>query len=154
MSVVLDCESRRSWALRTPAFARPRNGRCSPAQRTVPFELCRHCDEGSITESGIVVPRASSQEFLHVLGEDVDLDVDTIARLNDAQSRDGQGMRNQHDRERVGPDVNHGEADSIDGDRPFGDQKRCPGGLDPEGEELPFPLLSPLAEDGGCVDMP
>ena len=88
-----------------------------------------------------------------MLGEDVDLDIDAIAGPDDAQRRDGQRVGNEHDRERVGPDVDQGEADAVDGDRSFGDQERRPGSARSEGEEFPLALRAAVAEDGGGVDV-
>ena len=45
-----------------------------------------------------------------------DLDIDAIARLNDAEGRHSQRMRDEHDRKRVGPDIDQGQAHSINGD--------------------------------------
>ena len=88
-----------------------------------------------------------------MLGEDIDLDVDAIPGPGDAQGRHGQRVGNEHDREGVGPDVDQGEADAVDGDRSFGYEQGGPGRLDAEGEEFPLSLLPAVAEDGGRVDM-
>ena len=71
-----------------------------------------------------------------------------------SQSRHGQRVGNQHDRKRIGPDVDQRQADAVDGDRALGDQERGPGRIDVEGEEFPLPLGPAVAESGGGVDVP
>src|SRR5215212_5235882 len=89
-----------------------------------------------------------------MLGQDVGLDVDSVAGPAHPQRGDGQGVGDQHDREAVVLDLDQGQADAVDGDRALGDHQYRPGRVDGEAEELPFPLGAASAEDGGRVDVP
>ena len=88
-----------------------------------------------------------------MFGEDVDFDIYAIARSVAAQGRHRQCVGNEHDRKGIGPDVDERQADAIDGDRAFGNEERGPGGIDLEGEEFPFPVVTAFAERGGGVDV-
>ena len=95
-----------------------------------------------------------AQQLVHMLGEDVDLDVNPITGLG-CMPRVviGQRMGNEHDREGIGPDVDQCQANAVDGDRSLGYEQGGPGRIDFECEEFPLALLSSVAERGGRVDM-
>ncbi len=92
--------------------------------------------------------------FGDVLGQHVGLDVHPVAGPERPERGDGQGVRDEHDREAVGRDVDQGQAHAVDGDRALRDHQRGPGRVDREGEELPLALGPALAEVGRGVDVP
>ena len=94
-----------------------------------------------------------TQQLLNMLCEDVDFDVNTITRSDDAQSRHRQRMGNEHDREGIGPDVDQRQANAVDGDGTLGYEQGGPGRIDFECKEFPLSLLASVAERGGRIDM-
>src|SRR4051795_13481479 len=56
-------------------------------------------------------------QFLHVLGQDVDLEIDGSPLPRRAERRALEGLRDQRDREPVVADLRDGQRDPVDGDR-------------------------------------
>src|SRR5690349_13059294 len=88
-----------------------------------------------------------------MLGEDIGLDIDAVAGLDQAQGGHGEGVGDEHDGEPLGLNVDQGEADAVDGDRSLGDEEWGPTRVEVEGEEVPLPFRAALAERGGRVDV-
>src|SRR5699024_5765168 len=57
------------------------------------------------------IHRTVGQQFLHVLGDDVGLQVDLVTGPPAAERRAGERLRDQAHREPVRPGTHHGEAD-------------------------------------------
>src|SRR5271165_5411475 len=85
----------------------------------IPRSLNRPRRYDWVCRIGVMGPKTwlLAQKFLDMLGEDVDLNVDSVAGSGDSQSRHGQRVGNQHDGECIGPDVDQRKADPVDGDR-------------------------------------
>src|SRR5947208_2945876 len=92
-------------------------------------------------------------EFIHVLGQHVNLQVDRGSRRDGPQRRALQRLGDQRDREPVLADVRHGERDAVDGDRALlhhvAQQRRV--GVD--GHHPRESLLADLADDPEAVDV-
>ncbi len=88
-----------------------------------------------------------------MLGQDVGLDVDPVARCEQPERGDGERVRYEHDREPVGQDVDKGEAHTVHGDRSLGDEQPDPLRVQSERQKLPLALRPPLTEYGRGVDM-
>ena len=67
----------------------------------------------------VISPKSypASMQALDVLGEHVDLEVDLVARLERAERRHFERVRDQRDLERVVVERGDGERDAVDGDR-------------------------------------
>src|SRR3954447_14115691 len=92
-------------------------------------------------------------QFLHVLGQDVDLEIDGSPLPRRAERRALEGLRDQRDREPVVADLRDGQRDPVDGDRALlhdvAQQRRLGVDRDDAGEAL----LAGVAHDSEPVDV-
>src|SRR3954454_13089900 len=95
----------------------------------------------------------ATDEFLHVLGEHVDLQVDRGARRGFAEGRALQRLGYQRDREPVLADVRDGERHAVDRDRALLHHVAQQPGLGVDDDDPGEPLLPGLADDPEAVDV-
>src|SRR4051794_30772551 len=92
-------------------------------------------------------------QFLHVLGQDVDLEIDGSPLPRRAERRALEGLRDQRDREPVVADLRDGQRDPVDGDRALlhhvAQQRR----LRVDGHDPREALVADLAHDAEAVDV-
>src|SRR4051794_5124367 len=95
----------------------------------------------------------AGNELLHVLGEDVDLEIDGSPLPSGAERRALEGLRDQRDREPVVADLRDGQRDPVDGDRALlhdvAQQRRL--GID--GHDAREALVADVAHDAEAVDV-
>src|SRR5215204_4584356 len=112
-----------NWAamVRSPSFSRSAASTTTtnlPA-RTSSIASSIAESAGSVVAIGAIVSglAPSTCQLLDVLGEDVDLEVDLVARLERAQGGDLERVRDQGDRKGLVVDRGDRERDAVDGDR-------------------------------------
>src|SRR5918995_257921 len=112
-----------NWAaiVRSPSFSRSAASTTTtnlPA-RTSSIASSIAESAGSVVAIGAIVSglACTAGQALDVLGEDVDLEVDRVARPDGAKGGDLQRVLDQRDREGLVVDRRDGERDAVDGDR-------------------------------------
>src|SRR4051812_15274418 len=97
--------------------------------------------------------RLVGNELLHVLGEDIDLEIDGSPLRRAAQRRALERLRDQRDREPVVADLGHGQRHAVDGDRPLLHDVAQQAGLGVDADDPREALLAHLAHDAETVDV-
>src|SRR3954452_17786605 len=132
---------------RSPSFSRS-----SSSTTTTILPAAMSSSAASMVENSISA--RVGNELLHILGEDVNLEVDLAAGLGLPQRRPLQRLRDQRDGEPVVADLAHGQRDTVDGDRALlhhiAQQRR----VGVEGHHPRKSLLAGLADEAHPVHMP
>src|SRR5436190_20017013 len=138
-----------NWAAmtRSPSFSRS-----SSSTTTTILPAAMSSRASSMVANGISV-RLMDNELLHVLGEDINLEIDGSPLPCTTQRRALQRLRDQRDREPVVADLRHGQRDAVDGDRPLLDDVAQQRRLGVDGHDPGEALLAHLAHDPEAVDV-
>src|SRR3954453_23206770 len=137
-----------NWAAmtRSPSFSR-----ASSSTTTTMRPAAMSSSAASMVANSISVRLGN--ELLHVLGEDVDLEVDGSPLPRRAERRALEGLRDQRDREPVLADLRDGQRDPVDGDRALLHDVAQQRGLGVDDHDAREALLADLAHDAESVDV-
>src|SRR4051812_47146084 len=139
-----------NWAAMTtsPSFSR------SSSSTTTTILPAAMSSSASSTVANFSSARVGmGHQFLHVLGEHVDLQVDRGARRGIAEGRALKRLGDQRDREPVLADVRDGERHAVDRDRALLHHVAQQPGLGVDDDDPGEPLLPGLADDPEAVDV-
>src|SRR3954468_12354593 len=132
---------------RSPSFSRS-----SSSTTTTIFPLAMSSRASSMVANSTSV-RLVGNELLHVLGEDVDLEIDGSPLLRPTQRGALQRLGDQRDREPVLADLRDGQRDAVDGDRALLDDVAQQRRLGVDRHDPREALLAHLAHDAEAVDV-
>src|SRR4051794_36428154 len=131
---------------RSPSFSRS-----SSSTTTTILPAAMSSSAASMVANSISV-RLGNQ-FLHVLGQDVDLEIDGSPLPRRAERRALEGLRDQGHREPVVADLRDGQRDPVDGDRALRHDVAQQRRLGVDGHDSREALLADLAHDAEAVDV-